>query len=85
MLVKRVKIIDLFDLELIHSFFNLKLEIHTTVGVFYEINEPQKQDILTKQQADCALIIHKLQEEDFIEISSENYPLSLSETAKSEI
>lgn len=29
--------IDLFDLDLISSFFNLELEIHTSIGVFYEI------------------------------------------------
>lgn len=71
--------IDLFDLDLISSFFNLELEIHTSIGVFYEINEQQQQEVLKKYQADGKLIIHNLQEDDFIKIHSENYPISLSE------
>jgi len=74
--------IDLYDLELINSFFNLDLEIHTTSAVLYELYFEQQQ-ILQAYQSVNRLIVHNLQEQDFIEIYSEKYPKSLSETDKS--
>jgi len=74
--------IDLFDLELIASFFNLELEVHTTSAVYFELHIDQQRVLKTYQSAN-RLIIHNLEENDLIKIFSENYPKSLSETDKS--
>jgi rRNA-processing protein FCF1 len=74
--------IDLYDLGLTKSFFNLELEIHTTSAVLFELYAEQ-QEILQAYQAVGRLEIHNLKEQDFIEIYNENYPKSLSETDKS--
>jgi rRNA-processing protein FCF1 len=74
--------IDLHDLGLTNLFFNLDLEIHTTSAVLYELYYEQQQ-ILKAYQSVEKLIVHNLQEQDFIEIYSEKYPKSLSETDKS--
>ena len=74
--------IDLHDLGLINSFFNLDLEIHTTAMVLNELYDEQQQLLKDYQSAD-RLTVHNLQEQDFIEIYSEEYPKSLSETDKS--
>lgn len=74
--------IDLYDLTLTNSFFNLDLEIHTTSTVYFELY-PEQQQILQAYQSVGRLTVHNLQEEDFIEIDSEKYPKSLSETDKS--
>jgi len=74
--------IDLYDLGLVSLFFNLNVEVHTTTAVFHELYSEQQQ-ILKAYQSVNRLIVHNLQEQDFIEIYSENYPNSLSETDKS--
>ncbi|MBU3664173.1 MAG: hypothetical protein FGM41_13400 [Bacteroidetes bacterium] len=74
--------IDLHDLELTNSFFNLDIEIHTTTAVFYELYSDQQQ-ILKVYQSVNKLTIHNLGEQDFIEIFKEGYPKSLSEADKS--
>lgn len=74
--------IDLYDLGLTKSFFNLELEIHTTSAVLYELYSEQ-QEILQAYQSVGRLSVHNLQEQDFIEIYNENYPKSLSEADKS--
>jgi rRNA-processing protein FCF1 len=74
--------IDLHDLELTNSFFSLDLEIHTTSAVLFELYSEQQQ-ALKAYQSVKRLIIHNLQERDFLEIYSEEYPKSLSETDKS--
>jgi rRNA-processing protein FCF1 len=74
--------IDLHDLGLTNSFFKLNLDIHSTSSVMFELYIEQRQ-ILETYQSVKKLTIHNLQENDFIEISSENYPKSLSETDKS--
>jgi rRNA-processing protein FCF1 len=74
--------IDLHDLGLINSFFNLDLEIHTTTMVLNELYDEQQQ-LLKDYQSTDRLTVHNLQEQDFIEIYSEEYPKSLSETDKS--
>lgn len=74
--------IDLHDLELTNSFFNLGLEVHTTSAVLYELYFEQQQ-ILRAYQSVTKLIIHNLQEQDFLDIYSGKYPKSLSETDKS--
>jgi len=74
--------IDLYDLGLVASFFNLEIEIHTTSAVYFELY-PEQQQVLKAYQSVNKLIIHNLQEQDFIEIYTEEYPKSLSETDKS--
>ncbi len=74
--------IDLYDLGLTQSFFNLELEVHTTSTVLFELYSEQ-QAILQAYQSVDRLSIHNLQEQDFIEIHNENYPKSLSEADKS--
>jgi rRNA-processing protein FCF1 len=74
--------IDLYDLELTKSFFDLDLEVHTTSAVLYELYSEQ-QGILQAYQSVGRLEVHNLQEQDFIEIFNENYPKSLSEADKS--
>ncbi|HPX75684.1 MAG TPA: hypothetical protein PLW77_03785 [Bacteroidales bacterium] len=74
--------IDLYDLGLIKSFFNLDLEIHTTSAVLFELYSEQ-QEVLKAYQSVGKLEVHNLQEKDFIEIYNENYPKSLSEADKS--
>jgi rRNA-processing protein FCF1 len=74
--------IDLYDLGLTKSFFNLELEIHTTSAVLFELYSEQ-QEILQAYQSVGRLEVHNLQEQDFIEIYNENYPKSLSEADKS--
>ena len=73
--------IDLHDLKLTNLFFNLDLEIHTTSAVLHELYYEQQQ-ILKVYQSVGRLTVHNLQEQDFIEIFSEEYPKSLSETDK---
>lgn len=74
--------IDLYDLGFVASFFHLEIEIHTTSAVYFELHPEQQQVLKIYQQID-RLIIHNLEEPDFIEIHSEEYPKSLSETDKS--
>lgn len=74
--------IDLYDLDLIASFFSLELEIHTTTAVYSELYAEQQQILKAYQSVD-KLIVHNLKEEDFLQIHSEPYPKSLSETDKS--
>lgn len=74
--------IDLYDLGLVASFFNLEIEIHTTSAVYFELY-PGQQEVLKAYQSVDRLIVHNLKEQDFIEIYSNNYPKSLSETDKS--
>lgn len=74
--------IDLHDLGLIDLFFNLDLEIHTTSSVLYELYSEQ-QEVLKAYQFVSKLIVHNLQEPDFIAIHLAKYPKSLSETDKS--
>ncbi|OQB29791.1 MAG: hypothetical protein BWY08_01669 [Bacteroidetes bacterium ADurb.Bin174] len=74
--------IDLFDLGLMKSFFNLEFEIHTTTSVLFELYAEQ-QEILQAYQSVGRLEVHNLKEEDLIEIYNNNYPKSLSEADKS--
>ncbi|MCK9234366.1 MAG: hypothetical protein WCR58_10810 [Bacteroidales bacterium] len=74
--------IDLYDLGLTKSFFNLELEVHTTSAVLYELYSEQ-QEVLKAYQSVGKLSVHNLQEQDFIEIFNEKYPKSLSEADKS--
>ena len=74
--------IDLYDLGLVNAFFQLEIEIHTTTSVYFELY-PEQQQILKANQSVDRLIVRNLKEEDFLQIHSEPYPKSLSETDKS--
>ncbi|NBA78447.1 hypothetical protein GOQ04_23020 [Emticicia sp. ODNR4P] len=74
--------IDLFDLELIMSFFKLEIEIHTTSFVYSELL-PEQQRILDIYHSVGKLIVHNICESDFIQINLEDYPKAISETDKS--
>jgi len=74
--------IDLYDLDLVNAFFQLEIDIHTTSFVYFELYSEQQQ-ILKAYQATNRLIVHNLKEDDFLQIQSEPYPKSLSETDKS--
>jgi len=74
--------IDLHDLGLTNSFFNLELEVHTTSTVLCELYFEQQQ-VLKAYQSVEKLTVHNLKEQDFFEIHSEEYPKSLSEADKS--
>lgn len=74
--------IVLYDLELVTLFFNLDIEIHTTSSVLFELYSEQQQ-ILKAYQSVGRLTIHNLQEQDYIEIHTEDYPKSLTIIDKS--
>lgn len=74
--------IDLYELELVNLFFELKIEVHTTSAVMYELYSDQQQ-VLKAYQSVQRLIVHNLFEVDFMEIQTTAYPRALSETDKS--
>lgn len=74
--------IDLYQLGLIKSFFELDIEVHTTTAVFYELY-PTQQQILKAFQTINKLTTHILLENDFLAIKRLGYPRSLSEADKS--
>lgn len=74
--------IDVFDLGLAALFFNLEIEIHTTSAVYFELY-PEQQQVLDAYRSVGRLFVHNLKELDFLEIHSDSYPKSLSETDKS--
>lgn len=74
--------IDLFVLQFINQFFKLDIEVHTTVDVYNELNDTQRQ-VLDAYIQFNKLYVHEITEEDRINIFSQSYPNSLSETDKS--
>lgn len=74
--------IDLFDLDLVNAFFQLEIDIHTTTSVYFELFVEQQQVLITYQSI-AKLLIHNLKEDDYLQIQSEPYPKSLSQTDKS--
>lgn len=73
--------IDLYELGLTAAFFGLHLEVHTSYDVFAELY-PDQQKLLNEYQSIGKLVIHNLQAEDVLEISSCTYPRALSYTDK---
>src|SRR5690606_28495155 len=59
-----------------------EIDIHTTTSVYFELFVEQQQ-VLTTYQSIAKLFIHNLKEEDYLQIQSELYPKSLSQTDKS--
>jgi hypothetical protein len=71
-------LIDLCDLRLTTSFFELDLEIHTTVDVFQELYDSQRIEL--QAFCDCGrLTLHSIDESARKAMSQRAYPRSLSE------
>jgi predicted nucleic acid-binding protein len=76
--------IDLIEMDLISVFFKLDLELHTTVEVMNELFLEQSQILEAYQQAG-KLIVHNLNEEDFLKLDTLALPKGLSPEDKSVI
>jgi predicted nucleic acid-binding protein len=73
--------IDLHDLNLTTSFLSLNLEIHTSLDVFNELYDAQKE-ILKRFVLENKLVIHNIESAERFKIMQSNYPKSLSEMDK---
>lgn len=73
--------IDLCDLQLTVLFFNLDLEVHTSLDVMNELYEHQQQ-ILSDYCSVGKLTAHNITESEKLKILSTPYPRSLSESDK---
>ena len=73
--------IDLCDLEIVSVFFQLEVEIHTSLDVFGEL-DPEQRDILKQFQAKGKLTVHSITEQDRLIILGSAYPRSLSDNDK---
>lgn len=70
--------IDIIELGLADVFFNLNVEIHTTLDVINELY-PSQQHALKAFIASKRLTVHCLTEEDMLEMSKWVFPKSLSQ------
>jgi len=69
--------IDLHDLNLTNLLFKLPIEVHTSVDVFNELYDNQK-DVLRAYQSMRILTVHNITGVERIEIYNQKYPKSLS-------
>lgn len=69
--------IDLLDLQIIAEFFNLPIEIHTSLDVFNELYEDQKT-ILKAYQSVGKLSVHNISSQEKEKILNEKFPKTLS-------
>ncbi|WP_197687280.1 PIN domain-containing protein [Aquiflexum balticum] len=76
--------IDLIDLDLISDFFQLDLELHTTVEVMNELFQEQKQ-VLAAYQDGRKLIVRNLDDQDFSKMEKIAFPRGLSPEDRSVI
>lgn len=76
--------IDLIELKIIADFFNLALEVHTTVDVMNELFSDH-QEILKAYESGSKLTIHNLKENQIKEIQEMAFPKSLSSQDRSVI
>lgn len=74
--------IDLIEIDLVSPFFQLHMELHTTVDVMNELFSDQKQ-ILQAYEAVNKLYVHNLGEGDFSKMGSIPFPRGLSHQDKS--
>src|SRR5690606_8230118 len=70
--------IDLHLLDLVVPFFELDIEVHTSLDVFHELNEEQRQ-LLAAYQSVGRLTVHILQQADREAMRGFGFPRSLSE------
>ncbi len=76
--------IDLLELDLISPFFQLDLELHTTIEVINELFPEQKQ-VLEAYQNVNKLKVHNLGEQDFSKMEEISFPRGLSHEDRSVI
>lgn len=76
--------IDLIELEMITSFFQLDVELHTTVAVINELYPEQKQ-ILEAYESVGKLHVHNLKDDDFQKMKQIAFPRGLSQEDRSVI
>ncbi len=76
--------IDLLELTLASPFFDLNIEVHTTLDVMNELY-PEQQAVLTAYQSVRKLTVHTLSAEDLNKIHSSTFPKALSQQDKSVI
>lgn len=74
--------IDLIELDMITSFFQLDLELHTTVAVINELYPEQKQ-ILEAYESVAKLHVHNLKDDDYQEMKQISFPRGLSQEDRS--
>lgn len=70
--------IELHLLDLVVPFFELDIEVHTSLDVFNELNEEQRQ-LLSAYQSMGRLTVHILQQSDREAMRGCGFPRSLSE------
>ncbi len=73
--------IDLCELKLASQFFQLDIEIHTSIDVYNELY-PSQQELLLAFHSFGKLTLHSLTEDDRITIFNGGYPRSLSDNDK---
>jgi predicted nucleic acid-binding protein len=73
--------IDLYELELVAFFFNLDIEVHTSIDVMNELYAVQQQ-FLSAFQSVGKLTTHNITEDEKQELARLQYPKSLSESDK---
>lgn len=73
--------IDLFDLQLMSEFFRIKLEVHTSLNVYNELDNEQKE-LLKAYTLGGKLTIHNLTPEELELIGKSSYPKQLSDGDK---
>lgn len=76
--------IDLIELDMISAFFQLDIELHTTVAVMNELFQEQKQ-VLEAYQSVGKLQVHNLEDGDFQEMKKIPFPRGLSQEDRSVI
>jgi predicted nucleic acid-binding protein len=69
--------IDLLDLEMTAYFFNMNIEVHTTIEVWNELDK-QQQQVLAAYKSVAKLKVHVLESEDFELIDKTLFPRALS-------
>lgn len=76
--------IDIIELDLISAFFQLDIELHTTIEVVNELF-PEHKKVLEAYQIINKLNIQKLSEEDFYKMEQIPFPRGLSHEDRSVI
>ena len=69
--------IDLIELKIISDFFELNIELHTTIDVLNELY-PDQQDILKAYKSGKKIKVHNLEPAQITEMESMNFPRGLS-------
>ncbi|NDK57370.1 PIN domain-containing protein [Pontibacter fetidus] len=73
--------IDIIELKLASQFFNLPIELHTTIDVYNELY-PEQQELLKAYQSGGKLFLYNISEDERKEILEEGFPRALSDNDK---